>query len=781
MPLRLPAERSSFVGRRLELSRLHQLVGQSRLLTLVGTGGVGKTRLALRLAADVSRSFPDGTALADMSAVRDPAHVAAHVAAALDVRDISGRWPITSLAEVVGERRVLVLLDNCEHLRDPCAVLADGLLTACPRLMILATSRQPLDLSGETVFHVPPLPSPAADCQDSPGGYDAMKLLIERARSSVPELTLTPEDQVALGEICRRLDGLPLAIELAAVRLRALGPVEVAARLDDRFRLLRRLGSGVPERHRTLESTLQWSHDLLSLPEQVVWRRTSVFAGPFDLAAADDVCTDSELPSGDLPDLLSSLVDASVLELVRGRTESRYRLLETVREFGRDRLAESGEHDEIHARHVAWCVRLAASAGTQFLGPNQVAAFDVLAERHAELSAVLDHSTSAPAGPAHGLVIATQLWLYWQARGHVGAARRWLESLVDATPVGSPHRARGLAVSGFLSLSMVDPVAATPRLEQARTLAESHGDEFGTAFATQFLGQAALFTGDPTRALELLHEAAERYTPVDRRYRAFCLADAGVSAWLVGSHDLAEASLLEALQENRGGDPWTRSHALWGLGLVRLTSDNTADESVPLLAEALELMRHVDDRIGVARCVEALAWAAASEREWDRAAQLFGAALAVWSSIPADLPHPLRPHRAGYLHSTQAALGQRRWTASYGEGTTLDRAGAVALALGEATDTPTSQPDVEPTAAAAVLTPRQQEVAGLVTQGLTDREIAQTLVISTRTAEYHVEQILRRLGFRSRVEIAAWMTSSPIPSAPADRTGLRQQSRGVRA
>ena len=192
-------------------------------------------------------------------------------------------------------------------------------------------------------------------------------------------------------------------------------------------------------------------------------------------------------------------------------------------------------------------------------------------------------------------------------------------------------------------------------------------------------------------------------------------------------------------------------------------------------------MRHVDDRIGVARCVEALAWAAASEREWDRAAQLFGAALAVWRSIPADLPHPLRPHRAGYLHSTQAALGQRRWTASYREGRRLDRAGAVALALGEATDTPTTQPDVEPTAAAAVLTPRQQEVAGLVTQGLTDREIAQTLVISTRTAEYHVEQILRRLGFRSRVEIAAWMTSSPIPSASADRTGLRQQSRGVRA
>jgi non-specific serine/threonine protein kinase len=760
MSLRLPAERSSFVGRRRELSELHRLVGENRLLTLVGTGGVGKTRLGLRLATDVSRSFPEGTALADMSAVRDPAHVAAHVAAALDVRDISGRWPVTSLAEVIADRHVLLLLDNCEHLRDPCSVLADGLLAACPHLTILATSRQPLDLFGETVFHVPPLPSPATDTEVNPGDYDAVRLLIERARSAVPTLRVTQEDHVRLGEICRRLDGLPLAIELAAVRLRALGPEQVAARLDDRFRLLRRAGSGVPERHRTLQATLQWSHDLLSGSEQLAWRRISVFAGQFDLAAADEVCTDTELPTNDLLDLLSSLVDASVLEVARSANGSAYRLLETVRAFGLDRLAEAGELKEMRARHVAWCVRLAISTGAQFLGPDQVAAFDALAARHAELSAVLDHSVRTPADHEAGLIVATNLWLYWQARGHVGAARRWLETLVDGVPPESPHRARGLAVSGFLALSTFDPAAAMPSLERARTLAESTGDEFGAAFATQFLGQAALFAGDSARALDLLHEAAERYSNVDRRYRAFCLVDAGISAWLTGPNGLAEAALLDALQESRGGDPWTRAHALWGLGLVRLTSDQ-AGESIPLLTEALALMRHVDDRSGVARCVEAIAWVTASQGEWDRAARLFGASAAVWRSIPADLPEPLRSHRAGYVAGARDALGQSRWTELFGEGSSLNRPGAVALAMGDAPEPATRGPDVEP---AAVLTPRQQQVAALVTKGLTDREIAQSLVISTRTAEYHVEQILIRLGFRSRVEIAAWTSARQADS-----------------
>src|ERR687885_326510 len=331
-PLAVPAERSSFVGRRRELTQVRELLTQARLVTLVGTGGVGKTRLALRAAADARRAFPDGAALADLAAVQDPALVAARVAAVLDVRDVTGRWLVGGLAEVVGERRVLLVLDNCEHLRDACAVLADTLLAACPHLSLLATSRQPLDIDAETVFQVPPLPAPGQAGDGDPTAYESVQLLVQRARAAAPTVAFADDDGAVLGELCRRLDGLPLAIELAAVRLRTLEPHDLLARLDDRFRLLRRSGTAVSSRHRTLLATLEWSYDLLTEQERTTWRRASVFSGAFDLAAAEAVCADDGVRADEVLDLLGGLVETSVLEVVRGRAEgARYRMLETVR------------------------------------------------------------------------------------------------------------------------------------------------------------------------------------------------------------------------------------------------------------------------------------------------------------------------------------------------------------------------------------------------------------------------------------------------------------------
>ena len=748
---RLPAERSSFVGRRGELAALRRLLAGARLVTLIGPGGVGKTRLALRAAADLRRSFPGGAALADLGAVDDPALVVQQVAAALDVRDVSGGWLGAGVAEVLGDRPVLLVLDNCEHLRDASAVLVAGLLDACPELRVLATSRLPLDVGGEALLAVPPLGVPVPGERGDGARHEAVALLEQRAGAAAAAQPLRSADAVVVGELCRRLDGIPLAIELAAVRLRTLGPVDLLARLDDRFRLLRRSGAAVPERQRTLRATMQWSHDLLDPPDRVLWRRASVFAAEFDLAAAEVVCADPALPVPAVLDGITRLVDASVLDVVGGPVGSRFRMLETVRAFGRELLDVSEEAAAVRTRHRDWCAALAADAASRYVAPDQVAAFDRLTAEHAELAAALAWCLATPGEAGAGLAMAVDLWLYWGARGHLGEGRRWLELLLAACPPDCPARNRGVAVAGYLALAATDPETALPLLEEALADAVAAGQDFEVAFATEYLGQAALFRGDLPAAQRLLRAAADRHRRLDPHYAAFPAADLGITALLQGDPDAAEEAFDESLALGAGGDPWTRSHALWGLGLVRLRTGRS-EEAARLETEALRLVRDVDDRSGIALCVAALAWAAAEMHQEERAARLLGATEAVWHSIPADPPAPVAALGERYTAAVRGALGEARWSARAEEGRALDRPQAVALALGERPahgPAPVAEePDVP-------LTPRQCEVAHLVAQGLTDRQIAARLVISPRTAESHVEQILVRLGVRSRAEIAA--------------------------
>jgi non-specific serine/threonine protein kinase len=753
---RLPAERSSFVGRRAELGRLRALLGDARLVTLVGPGGVGKTRLALRAAEELRRSFPGGVALADLTGVADPALTAAAVAAALDVRDSTGRWLPGVLAEVLGGRRVLLVLDNCEHLRDACAVLVDALVATCPGLTVLATSRTPLDVPGETLCAVPPLT-----------GAEGVALLEQRARAAVPDLTLGPEDAGALAELCRRLDHVPLAIELAAVRLRTLTPVQLLDRLDDRFGLLRRSGPVGPGRHRTLRATMEWSADLLGESERVLWRRAAVFAAGFDLAAAEAVCAGDGLEARHVLEILTRLVDASLVVVDRHRAVPRFRMLETVRAFGRELLEDCGEAEAVRRRHRDWCARLVRDAAAGFLGPDMVSAFDRLAAVHPELAAALEWCLRTPGEARTGMVLAADVWLYWAARGHLGEGRRWLDLLLRADPSTGPARARAQVIAGYLALVATDPDAGVPLLERGRDDAVTLRLPDVAALATQYLGLAALFRGDLVAAGRLLREAATAHDPPAA---AFCWADVGVVSLLAGDIVAADAALGTSLDGAR--DPWTRSHALWGRGLVRLAAGDPA-EATRLEEQALRLMREVDDRSGVALCVAAVGWAAAARGDADRAARLSGAADAVWRSVPAQTPAPLIAVRDRWTAVARRALGDRRWTDRFAEGSALDRAAAVALALGE--EPATTRGAARPS---SPLTRRQEEVAGLVAQGLTDREIAARLVVSPRTAESHVEQILSRLGFRSRAEIAAWASRRERPaSSPAGRSGQEVRTR----
>ena len=747
----LPTERTSFVGRGTEIRRVRQLLSGARLVTLVGPGGVGKTRLALRAAGQMRHVAPDGVCFVDLALVRDPALLPQQFAASLDLRDASPRWLVASITDVLRTRRMLVVLDNCEHLRDACAVLVDALLSDCPKLRVLATSRRPLDVTGEVRFVVPPLPTAAAGEHPSSAPNDAIELLVDRAKAVIPDFEVTEANAADLAALCRRLDGLPLALELAAVRLRTLTPAQITDRLSNRLDLLKHVGPAVPERQQSLPAALEWSYRHLQPAEQHLWQRAAVFLGDFDLAAAEAVCTDPELPQVAIMDALDGLVDASVLAVYRLPDRVRFRMLETIRLFGSQLLERSGARTSIARRHRDHYARLAGDV--DWVGPDQVSALDRLAEEHGQLRAALEFSADTPGEALTGLRLAADLWLYWQARSQLGEGRRWLARLLERCIEPTATRAKGLAVAGYLAVTQSDVAAAVPLLKQGHALAEALGEQGTAAFATQYLGLVEMFRGNYDGAERLLRAAAASRRRLGQdRFAAFAMADVGVAAFFRGDLDEAGTAFSEGLALNSGGDPWTRSHAMWGLGLVRWRTASLA-EAEQLQREALSLIRQVDDRSGIALRIHALAWLAAAHGNWTRAARLSGAADATWRSIPARVPEPLGPFIDECTRQGAEALGDMGWQAEYDRGRALDRAAALALALGEAPQPTPRQADDDP------LTRRQREVAQLVAQGLTDREVATRLSISIRTAESHVEQILARLGFRSRAQIAAWVAA----------------------
>ncbi|WP_256840818.1 ATP-binding protein [Ornithinimicrobium cryptoxanthini] len=759
---RAGSERNSFVGRRQELADVRRVLSTCRLLTLVGPGGVGKTRLALRATSELRRLFPGGTFTVDLMAVRSGDLVAQQVAAALHVRDLSGEHPTDQMARVIGDGHVLLVVDNCEHVRDSVATVLHSLLSACPNLSVLGTSRLPLDVDGESLLVVPPLGvEPTAIGPDHLQTCEALQLLQKRAEAVAPTLRLTTELSTELLEICRRLDGLPLAIELAAVRLRTLSPEEILVRLDDRFRLLRRSGATIPERHRTLLATMQWSYDLLPEPARLLWRRASVFVDGFDVTAVEAVCADDVLTADVTLDALAELVDASVVGTTSVGGASYFRMLDSVRAFGEGLLTTSEEAPALQRRHRKWCSAMTAAQTQRFLGPEQVVAFDLLSRHHHEISTALDFCVSTPGEETAGLVIASDLWLYWEARGRLTEGRRRLDTLLAACPDDS-HRARALAVAGYLALAGTDTKLAVPLLTQARRLAMVEGDSSVVAMATQYLGQAALFDGELDTAETLLREAAAQHLPLDERLSAFCWADIGVVALLQGRLDNASEAFTRSLAQNATGSPWSRAHALWGLGLVHL-GHHDVPRARDLERESLVVVQAVDDLSGSALCVGALACVAAEEESWDLAARLSGAERMLWRSIPAEVPVPIATLHHDYQEATRRALGARRWAMCHEEGSALDRSAAVSLALGQASvRSPAAQSG--PPAVVGLLTDRQLEVAHLVSAGLTDREVAARLVISPRTAESHVEHILTRLGLHNRAEIAAWTVRNTTTS-----------------
>ena len=753
---RLPGELTAFVGRRSELARVRDALEGARLVTLTGPGGVGKTRLALRVASGAGRAFDDGVWLAELGGLRDPGLVVDEVARSFGLSDRSARWAVASLAGYLQARRVLLVLDQCEHLADACAVLADALLRGCPGLRILATSRHVLGVAGEVTVPVPPMTVPAIDGPNEPGEllqFEAVRLFAERGAAVLPGFAVNATNGPAVAGVCRALDGIPLAVELAAVRLRSLSPEQILARLGSRFQLLSGGGPAGARRHRTLQAALEWSYELLTDAEQAMWRRMSVFAGSFDLDAAEAVCAVGRVGAGQVADLVDALVAKSIL-LRQGRGTARYRLLDTIAEFGQGKLRGRGNERALRRRHRAWYAALAARQ--EAFGPGRAEWITALDADHENLRAALRFCLASEEAAA-GAEMACDLWRYWETHAHLTEGRRILAALLDRLDPTAPIRPRALWVAGFLALVQADLPVARDLLEAGLSAAEEAGDVRSVAYASSQLGYVRYYLGEVDRGYAL----AEKSLTLARR----SADQTGVVLALtqLGFIDLCSGQLRAAADRfsecsrlaGSSGNVWYQGHAQWGLAVATwLLGD--PDGAAILLRDSLRSMRVLDDPIGVAQCLDVLAWIAASQQKAVHAASLFGAAEAAWAAIHAVMQPALSSHHDAALKAARTALPAAQYRAAFARGSAMDQAEAVAFALGESPRPGPAVGQDQPR-----LTRREQDVAALVAQGMSNRQIAATLVISVRTVETHVQHIMDKLGCSTRAQIAAWSAAKP--------------------
>jgi len=756
----LPAELTSFVGRRVELSRIKRLTSEFRLVTLSGIGGIGKTRLAQRTAMQSLRAFPDGAWFVDLAGLGqlEPPGVretesdvlARRIAAALGLCEGSARMPVRALCEQLESRCVLLVLDNCEHLLPACATLVHALLHSCPELRIVATSREPLGLIGEVTYPVPPL-----------GTRDeAVALFAARAEAVQPGFRLTTENGAEVADICRRLDGLPLAIELAAARLPVLTPAQISARLDDRFALLTRGSRTAPLRHQTLRGCVDWSFELCWKPEQRLWARLSVFAGSFEVDAVEGICADDDLIAADLLDLTASLIDKSILTRDDHGPTVRYRMLETIRAYGHDKLHESGEDAALLRRHRDWYEGLVERANAEWVGDRQAYWLDRLSQEHANLRSAADRCLAEPGGAERALRIPVRLPdSYWSRRGMVEEGRRWLDRALEQTAAPTVQRARALLLASRLAFAQDDLAAWTRLLDQGEELARRLDDAAALSDATLVRGTVALFANDVPVAVEILERALtilDRAPRPEWEQRLRVLLALVAAAGLAGDLERATGYYDEALAiAELRGEGLLRSYAMWALGLAAWRrGDPRAATAHQLASLRLRQARGLDDVLGTALCLEALAWIEAGQQP-RRAAVLLGAADGRWQDYGLSIAsyRHLACHRQACERQSRDALGEPTFQEAKRHGRSLDQAEALAYALQEHRQA-AAPPDP---ASRTPLTRREDQVAVLVARGLSNRDIARSLVISQRTAESHVANILTKQGFTTRAQIAAWV------------------------
>jgi predicted ATPase/DNA-binding CsgD family transcriptional regulator len=805
----LPAQVSSFIGRDVELAEVRRLLAGSRLVTLTGTGGAGKTRLALQAAAALVDNAGDGVWFADLAPLHDPGLVAVIVANVLGIRQEPGRPAVDTLVAAVGGRSLLVLLDNCEHLISACAKVADALMRSCPNLTLLATSREPLGIDGEQVYRIPSMATPAeGDDTQAIQSCEAVRLFEDRAGAQGVRLAWDGPAAGVTGRICRRLDGIPLAIELAAARLRVMPAAELEARLDERFALLTGGSRAALPRQQTLRAMVDWSWELLNPDERAVLARLSVFAGGFGLAGAEAVAADQRVPAPEVAGHLGALVDKSLVQFDRtGAGPGRYRLLETVRQYAGRQLDEQGPALGIaRVAHRDYYLALAEAAAPQLMGSDQATWLGRLDAELGNLRAAIAFSvTQADLEP--GLRLAASLRLYWMVRGHAAEGADALQALLGmpAARQATLPRARALAslahllqqtggyaiagdrceealviarevsddylvadllhVRAWLLVRQGQPGAAMPLIEEGLGLARGLGEPHLTArllsaraFATNIEGDPAGAARDNAEALRLARQEG------DRLLAGTMLSNLSDYEMWTGDLDAARRHLAEARDIARELDARNSAViATFNLGLTEYLAGSPDAEA--LFTEALDLAWRMGMRRHTAYALLGLALAGRGGTDYGWSARLHGAA----DQALAALGHSLQPLEARLAERDRErlrdAMGADAFDAEYEAGRTLDLARVADEALDgmrAAPETPHagvpgSRPDAAVlSAAGAALTARELDVLMLVAQGLSNHEIAQRLVLSEHTVHRHLANILRKLGLSSRAAAAAW-------------------------